>query len=145
MIGKRFVEIIPQIPANAESICCMSHEEALGADVLKKHDQLQFEEDNGVNRGTTFACIGLLHELSHKRQIECSLQMAIEVIRRNQVLKGHIDERGKVPLLASHHGRSLSHSHNDTSPYYLPPFLLLFNLLHCGATPSTLATVALKK
>ena len=55
--------------------------------------------------------------------------MAIEVIRRNQVLKGHIDERGEVPLLASHHGGSLSPAHNDTFLYYLPSYLPLFNML----------------
>ncbi len=91
------------VPANTEPISGMAHELPFRANTLKKQHQLQFEENDGVNRGTTTTCIGCLDELTHKREIEGSFEMAIEVIRRNQILKGHIDERGKVPLFRSHH------------------------------------------
>jgi hypothetical protein len=65
----------------------MPHQLPSGAYSRKKHDQLQFEKDHRVNGGTPDACIGLLHELSHKREIKRSLQMPIEVILRYQVLQ----------------------------------------------------------
>jgi hypothetical protein len=71
----------------ARPICCMPHELPSGSYSRKKHDQLQFEKDHRVNGGTPDACIGLLHELSHKREIKRSLQMPIEVIWRHQVLQ----------------------------------------------------------
>src|SRR5207302_3430244 len=42
---------------------------------LKKHNELQLEEHHWVNGGTPFAGIGLVHELAHKGEIKCSLQM----------------------------------------------------------------------
>jgi hypothetical protein len=54
MIRQRLSQIIvANVPADAESVCRMSHQETFGADVLKKHDQLQFEEHDGINRRTT--------------------------------------------------------------------------------------------
>jgi len=78
---------------------------------FKEHHQLQFEEDDGVNRGASSSCIGLRNELAHKRQIKCSLHMALEVIVGNQLLEGDIDERGKGALLHSHHSHRLSSLH----------------------------------
>ena len=49
-----------------------------------------------------------MHELTHKREIECPLQMAIEVILRHQLFQRDMDEWGKVPLFASHHGIPIS-------------------------------------
>ena len=62
-----------EVPQDAEPICCMPHELPFGAYPLEKHHELQLEEDHGVNGGTTTLCIGLLHELAHKRQIKGAL------------------------------------------------------------------------
>src|SRR5260370_28630345 len=114
MIGQGLTHIIAQIPQNAEPVCRMAHQLAFRAYPLKKHDELQFEEHHRLNGRTTTVCIGLMHQLAHTREIKRSLQMAIEVIPRHQVLKGYIDERHKVPLFSSHHSGSFSPSHNDT-------------------------------
>jgi hypothetical protein len=63
----------------------MAHEQTFGADIFKEHHELQLEKHNGINGGTTPMCIGLLHELTHKRQIKRSLEMAIEMIGWNQL------------------------------------------------------------
>ena len=110
MVGQRLAQVIAQVPQHAEPICGMAHQLPFGADALEKYDELQFEEDNWVNRRATSMCIGLLHKLAHKREIEGSLQVSIEVIVRNQLIKGDIDERGKGALLHSHHGSTLSSS-----------------------------------
>src|SRR6266568_8628240 len=84
MIGKRLTQIVPHKPAHAQSICCMPHQLALGAYPFKEHDQLQFEEDDRINGGAASACIGLLHKLTYKREVERFFQMPIEVIVRYQ-------------------------------------------------------------
>jgi hypothetical protein len=87
MIGQGLVQIITNEPADAEPISCMTHQQTFGAYPFKEHDQLQFEEDNGINRGTTSTGVGLLHELADKGEIKCSLQVPIEMIGWNQVFQ----------------------------------------------------------
>ena len=55
---------------------CTSH------NIFKKHDELQFEEHDGVNRGAASTRVGLLHELPHEREIKGVLQVPVEVILR---------------------------------------------------------------
>jgi len=126
MVWQRLAQIIPNVPANAEPIRGMAHQQPFRANTLKKHHQLQFEEDDGVNRGTTTTCIGFLDERTHKREIKRFFQMPVEVILWNQRFQGHIDERSKLPLFHSHHRDSLSPAHNDT-------FLITYHLFsHCS-------------
>jgi hypothetical protein len=82
MVGQRLAQVIPQVPQHAEAIGCMPHELPLRAYPLKKHDELQFEEDHRINGGTTSTSIRLLHELTDKREIKGALHMAIKVIWR---------------------------------------------------------------
>src|SRR5215467_8853037 len=42
----------------------MPHQLAFRTQAFKKHYQLQFEEDNGIDGRTTAACIGLLHKFA---------------------------------------------------------------------------------
>ena len=74
-------------PANAQPICCMPHQLPSGSYPLKKHDELQLEEDDRINRGATSTSIRLLHELPHKGEVECALQVPIEMIVRDQAFK----------------------------------------------------------
>src|SRR5436309_2666791 len=122
----------PRYQRTLSPIGGMPHEQAFWTDVLKEHHQLQFEKDHGINGGTPLARIGLLHELPYKGEVECSLQMSIEVIRRNQVFKGHMDERGKTARFGSHHGANL-----PSSPSWMPgsfsrPFSSLFTRQPCS-------------
>src|SRR5258708_13965468 len=110
MVGKRLAEVIAKVPHHAQPISSMAHQQAFRANTLEEHDALQFEKDHRINGRAACACIGLLHKLAHKREIEGSLQVSIEVIVRNQRIKGDIDERGKGALLPSHHGSTLSSS-----------------------------------
>jgi len=59
----------------------MAHQVAFGTNAFKKHHELEFEEDDRINGRTTLTCIGLLHELTHEREVEGAFQMAIEVVR----------------------------------------------------------------
>jgi|SRR5215469_15894347 len=66
MVGQLLVQVIPQVPADAEPISRMPHQEPFRAYSLKKHDELQFEEHHGINRRTPLARIGLMHKLAHE-------------------------------------------------------------------------------
>src|SRR3989442_10107618 len=99
----------------------MSHELSFRANALEKHDELELKEDDGVNGGTPTTSIGLLHKLAHKRQVTCSLQVAIEVILWHQLFQRHIDERGKGSLFHAHHNGNLSSSHHSRSAFFSPP------------------------
>jgi hypothetical protein len=80
MIGQGLVQIVAKIPAHTQPICRMAHQLPSGSNAFEKHHQLQFEEDQRINRRSAATCIALLYELAHKREIECSLEVAIEVI-----------------------------------------------------------------
>jgi hypothetical protein len=85
MVGERLVQIIPEVPSDAESISGMAHQEAFGTYPLEEHHELQFEEHDGVNRGATCASTGLLDKFAHKRKVKRSLQVAIKVIRWHEL------------------------------------------------------------
>jgi hypothetical protein len=70
MIGKRFAQVIAQVPQHAEAIGRMPHQLPFGANAFKKHHELQLEKDHRINGGTTSSRIGLLHELAHEREVE---------------------------------------------------------------------------
>src|SRR6266496_3742943 len=79
MIRKRLIQIVTQIPANAQAISGLTNELPFGADALEKHHQLQFEKDDRINGGTALAGIGLVHKFAHEREVKRSLQVTIEV------------------------------------------------------------------
>src|SRR5258708_28507364 len=83
MVRKWFTQVIANVPQNAESITRMAHQLPFGTNSLKEPDQLQLEEHDGINGGAATACIGLLHEIAYKREVEGALQVTIEVILRH--------------------------------------------------------------
>src|SRR6266446_1178148 len=85
MIGQWLAQIVSDVPSDAEPICCVPHQLPFGAYPLEEHHELQLEEDDGINRGTTTTCIGLMHKLADKRKIKCPLQATVEVVLRNQL------------------------------------------------------------
>src|SRR2546430_3168599 len=83
---------------------CASH------DVLEEHHELQLEKHDGVNGGTTTTCIGFLHELTHKREVEGAFQVTVEMILRDSFFQRNMDEWSKASWFGSHHGDHLSSS-----------------------------------
>jgi hypothetical protein len=59
-------------------------------------------------------CRGLFDQVTYKCQVEDVIQMAIEMGEWNEVLKRHHSNRRQDARFGSHHGGSLSPSHNDT-------------------------------
>jgi hypothetical protein len=61
-------------------LCVSSIAQGTFSRMGRKHGELQFEEDHWINGRTPAACIGLLHKIPHKGEIQRALQVEIEVI-----------------------------------------------------------------
>ncbi len=60
---------------------------ALGANVLKEHDQLQLEEDHRINGGTVPFGVLLPCPLADEGEIELGFQVTVEVIPGDEILQ----------------------------------------------------------
>ena len=63
------------------------NELVLGADALEEQDELKFEKDHGVDRGTTALGIAFADPLADEAQVELRFKVAVEVILGNEVLQ----------------------------------------------------------
>jgi hypothetical protein len=61
MIGQRLIQIVPEIPSDAQSIRDLTHEQAFGADIFKKHHELQLEKYDRINGWSSNSRIALAH------------------------------------------------------------------------------------
>ena len=50
---KPLIEVVAEVPPQAKPIGSDPHQLSLRADILKKHDYLEFEEDNRIDRRPT--------------------------------------------------------------------------------------------
>src|SRR5258708_2107050 len=80
MIGQGLSKVVPQVPPDAQTISRMPHQLPFRAYPFKEHHQLQFEEHHRINGGAATTCIGLLHKLAHKGEVERSLHVTVEMI-----------------------------------------------------------------
>ena len=111
MIGQRLGEVIAQIPAQAEPIGHDLHQLPLRAQPFEEQDQLQLEEDDRIDGGSSAVGIGLPHQLTHEAQVERPLQVAIEVIGGNQVIErqrrqSEPNARSLRPVIVGHSFRA---------------------------------------
>lgn len=106
VVRQGFVEIVPEIPSDAQAVLRVAHEEALRTNAFKKHHQLQFEKDFGGHRWSTAWYVGILHQIAHKRQIERAVQMSIKMVKWHQRLQRHGDEGSKRPFFDAHHSNT---------------------------------------
>jgi hypothetical protein len=87
VVGQGLVQVVAEIPANAQTVCRDLHEPALRADVLEEHHQLQTEEDHGIDARTARTSVVILDEIPYEREVECRLEATVEVVLRDQILK----------------------------------------------------------
>jgi hypothetical protein len=59
----------------------------------KNSTSCSLKNTSSFNRGPPSDSIGLLHKFAHKREVKRPIQVAIEVISRNQLFQRHIHER----------------------------------------------------
>lgn len=95
MVGQRLVEVIAEIPAHADAVGGDELELASRADTLEELDQMELEEDDGVNRGAAEGGVALTHQISDKAQVKRALQMPVEMVGGHQVVERDAFLRGK--------------------------------------------------
>src|SRR5215213_380070 len=87
VIGQLLVQRVAQIPAVGQVEASGLDQLALGADAFEEHDELEFEIDDGVDGGSSAVGIELSRPLADKAQVKLLLQMAVEVVGRDEVLQ----------------------------------------------------------
>ena len=88
MVRYWFIQVIADIPAMRHVHGDALHHLPFRADTFKEHDELQFEEDDRVNRRTaTGRSIVRLHEVIHEPVIKVYLNLAIEGIMWYKLLE----------------------------------------------------------
>ena len=87
MVGQELVQVVPEIPANAQTVCRDLHEPALRADVLEEHHQLRTEEDHRIDARTARTSVVILDEIPYEREVKRRLEATVEVVLRDQILK----------------------------------------------------------
>ena len=64
------------------------HERTLRTEALKEEDELELEEDGGVNAGPATLSVAVLDPVADEAQVQLRLKVAVEVTSRDQLLKG---------------------------------------------------------
>ena len=83
-----------------------------------EHDHLQAKEDFRVYARTARGGIEILHQLSHKGEIEPLLKTAIEIVLRHEVFKGDVlGEWLEIAFLDTHHGVASGRSYEGVPCY----------------------------
>ena len=87
VVGQVLVEGVAEVPAVGQVEAGRLDELALGADALEEHDQLQLEEDDRVDGGPAPLGIQLPRPVADEAQVELGFQVAVEVVRGDEVLQ----------------------------------------------------------
>jgi hypothetical protein len=90
VIGKWLMEIVAHVPPHREVVGDDTHQFSLATDALMEHDQLQAEEDLGVDARTARGGVEILNQRPHEGEIEPLLQAAVEVVLRNEIFEGDV-------------------------------------------------------
>jgi hypothetical protein len=91
VVGQRFVERIAEVPAVSEVEASSVHQAPLGAEALEEHDELELEEHDRVDRRPAAFRIAVRHPLAHKRKVEGSVEVPVEMVGRHQAFQGDRD------------------------------------------------------
>src|SRR5206468_148851 len=70
VVGQRLMQVIPQVPAQAQTVSSHPDQLPLGADVFEEHHQLELEKDDRVDRGTTPLFISRADQVPNEGQVE---------------------------------------------------------------------------
>ena len=87
VVRQLLVEGVAQIPTVGEIEAGRLDQFALGADPFKEHHQLELDEDDRVNGRPTALSIELPCPLPDETEVERRLQVAVEIVSRNEVLE----------------------------------------------------------
>ena len=103
MVGEVLIQRVAEIPAVGQMETRGFDELALGADPLKEHDELELEEDDGVDARPAAFRVQLSRPVAHEAQIQRPFQMAVEVVGRDELLQRHGRQGAEGARLDPHH------------------------------------------
>jgi hypothetical protein len=86
VVREWLVEVITEIPADAEPVGGHPKQVPLRADALEEHHELEPEEHDRVDARASIRRIAVLHPGPHETQVKRRVRVAIEVVRRHEVL-----------------------------------------------------------
>ncbi len=91
VVRQGLIQVIAQIPAMGEVESDRTHQLPLGSHSLKEEDELELEEHHRVDTGPTTRGIAVLHPGADQRQVQRGVEVAIEMVCRDQLLQrdGH--------------------------------------------------------
>jgi hypothetical protein len=87
VVGEQFIEGIAQAPAMRQVQTGGLHELALREKSLEKHDELQLEEHDRVDRRASALGVQFPRLLPHETETECRVEVAIEVVSWDEVFQ----------------------------------------------------------
>src|SRR3954453_24251971 len=97
------MQIVAQVPADAQAVGGDFHQLALRAQILQKEDELEFEENHWVDRRSSARSIAVPNQFPHEREVDGSLQAAVEVVFWDELFEREVIEGREVALLGGHH------------------------------------------
>ena len=107
VVRQRLVQGVAEIPAVGQVEAGRLDELALGADALEEHHQLQLEEDDRVDGGTSTIGVQLRDPLPDEAQVERGFQVAVEVVAGNEGLQRDGDRLIQAAgFCGAEHGRA---------------------------------------
>ena len=106
MVGQGLVEIVAHVPPHREAVGDDAHQFSLATDTFIEHDQLQAEEDFGVDARTARGGVAILDQFSHEGEIELLLKAAVEVVLWHEIFErdvvgGGWKLRSFVPIMVA--------------------------------------------
>src|SRR6476620_2486406 len=96
MVGQWFIEVVASVPAHRQVVPGLLQQLALRADAGEEHDQVQPEEDFGINGRATAAGVALRREIANEGEVEEAMEVPIEMILRHGGFHG--DQDGTVEI-----------------------------------------------
>jgi hypothetical protein len=72
VIGQLFIQVVPEIPPDAQPISSYSYQLPLGADPFEEHHELELEEDSRIDRWSSTFLLGRADQVADEAQVELS-------------------------------------------------------------------------
>jgi hypothetical protein len=91
VVGQGFVEVVPDLPADAQMVGGHAHQLSLRAEPLEERSKLELEEEDWIDRWTSVDGIAVFDPVPYYREIERTLKMARDVVNGNERLEGDGD------------------------------------------------------
>jgi hypothetical protein len=102
VVGQRFIQAIAQVPAVGQMQARRLDQAALRANAFKEQDELELEEDDGVDGRPAPGLVELLDPRTDEGEIQLGIEVPVEVVSRDEILQRDHDR----PVNGAEFGRT---------------------------------------